>query len=259
MKISVLILSTLFCLNLFAENPKAILKTSLGNVTIELYADKTPKTVENFVKLTKKKYFDGIIFHRVIKNFMSQTGDPTGTGSGGPGYTFEDEFHPDLKHDAEGIVSMANRGPDTNGSQFFIIRKPQPHLDNRHAVFGKVVKGIDVTRKINDAKTKSMDKPIEDIKIKSITLEGNHSLVINSDLLASLEKKAEQIVQANFNAIFPGAPVAEIELRTVKCRGINFLLIWDVLLGQQKSVFWLKGEQEDDLFKIIETHFNLVD
>lgn len=149
----------------------ATFKTDLGDFKVVLFDEKVPKTVENFKALVQKGFYDGIIFHRVIKGFMSQTGDPTGTGRGGPGYTFEDEFHPELKHDSEGILSMANRGPDTNGSQFFITAGPTPHLDGRHAVFGKVVEGIDVVRKINTVKTGYMDKPAEDVHIVTIVVE----------------------------------------------------------------------------------------
>ena len=116
----------------------------MGKVKIELYADKTPKTVQNFIDLSNSGFYDGLIFHRVIPGFMAQTGDPDGTGTGGPGYTFEDEFHPSLSHDSEGILSMANRGPNTNGSQFFITYAPTPHLDNMHSVFGKVIEGQDL-------------------------------------------------------------------------------------------------------------------
>ena len=116
----------------------------MGKVKIELYADKTPKTVQNFIDLSNSGFYDGVIFHRVIPGFMAQTGDPDGTGTGGPGSTFEDEFHPSLSHDSEGILSMANRGPNTNGSQFFITYAPTPHLDNMHSVFGKVIEGQDL-------------------------------------------------------------------------------------------------------------------
>lgn len=122
----------------------AILKTEKGDIRIQLFADKAPKTVNNFVFLARQGFYDNTTFHRVIPGFMAQGGDPTGTGSGGPGYQFADEFHPDLKHDSEGILSMANAGPNTNGSQFFITYAPQPHLDGHHAVFGKVVSGMDV-------------------------------------------------------------------------------------------------------------------
>jgi peptidyl-prolyl cis-trans isomerase B (cyclophilin B) len=119
----------------------AHMKTDVGTIVIELFADKTPKTVNNFVFLARQGFYDGVIFHRVINNFMVQGGDPTGTGSGGPGYKFADEFHPSLKHSKRGILSMANAGPGTNGSQFFITHGPTPHLDNHHTVFGQVIEG----------------------------------------------------------------------------------------------------------------------
>ncbi len=119
-------------------------KTDKGDFSIELFADKVPLTVNNFVFLARENFYDGVTFHRVIKGFMAQGGDPTGTGTGGPGYKFKDEFHPALRHNAAGILSMANAGPNTNGSQFFITHGPTPHLDNRHSVFGKVVAGLDV-------------------------------------------------------------------------------------------------------------------
>ena len=122
--------------------------TSMGKFTIELFEQQIPKTVANFVSLAEKKFYDGVIFHRVIDGFMIQGGDPTGTGRGGPGYKFDDEFHPQLKHDSEGILSMANAGPNTNGSQFFITLVPTPHLDGKHSVFGKVVEGMDVVKSI---------------------------------------------------------------------------------------------------------------
>lgn len=122
----------------------AIFKTEKGNFEIELFADKAPKTVNNFVFLARDKFYDDVTFHRVIKGFMAQGGDPTGSGMGGPGYKFGDEFHPSLRHDSAGILSMANAGPGTNGSQFFITHGATPHLDNKHSVFGKVTKGLDV-------------------------------------------------------------------------------------------------------------------
>jgi cyclophilin family peptidyl-prolyl cis-trans isomerase len=125
-------------------------RTERGEFLVELYADRVPRTVENFVNLARAGFYDGTTFHRVIGGFMAQGGDPTGTGTGGPGYQFADEFHPELRHDAAGILSMANAGPGTNGSQFFITFGPTPHLDDRHSVFGKVVEGMDVVRSLRE-------------------------------------------------------------------------------------------------------------
>jgi cyclophilin family peptidyl-prolyl cis-trans isomerase len=122
----------------------ATITTELGDFVVELFADKAPQTVNNFVFLARDGYFDGVTFHRVIKGFMAQGGDPTGSGRGGPGYRFADEFHPALKHDGPGVLSMANAGPNTNGSQFFITYRDTPHLDGKHAVFGRVIEGMDV-------------------------------------------------------------------------------------------------------------------
>ena len=127
---------------------KALIKTDKGDMTCELHAAKVPTTINNFVFLAREGFYDDTIFHRVIDNFMVQGGDPTGTGRGGPGYRFGDEFDADLRHDSRGILSMANAGPDTNGSQFFITHGPTPHLDDRHSVFGKIVDGEDVLMSI---------------------------------------------------------------------------------------------------------------
>ena len=125
-------------------------KTERGEIVVQLYADKAPLTVENFVNLARSGFYDGTTFHRVIPGFMAQGGDPTGTGRGGPGYQFGDEFHPDLRHDGAGVLSMANAGPGTNGSQFFITYGATPHLDDRHSVFGRVVEGMDVLNSIRE-------------------------------------------------------------------------------------------------------------
>jgi len=126
------------------KNYQATLHTDKGDISVDLFADKTPITVNNFVFLAQEDFYDGVIFHRVIDGFMAQTGDPTGTGRGGPGYRFKDEFHKELKHDKPGILSMANAGPGTNGSQFFMTHVPTPWLDGKHSVFGQVVDGLDV-------------------------------------------------------------------------------------------------------------------
>lgn len=125
-------------------------KTQRGEIVCALHADKAPLTVENFVNLARAGFYDGTTFHRVIPGFMAQGGDPTGTGRGGPGYTFADEIDPALRHDAAGVLSMANAGPGTNGSQFFLTFTPTPHLDGRHTVFGRVTQGMDVLLSIRE-------------------------------------------------------------------------------------------------------------
>ncbi|NIP59935.1 MAG: peptidylprolyl isomerase, partial [Gemmatimonadetes bacterium] len=124
------------------ENRHAVVETNHGTIRIELFEERAPETTKNFVDLAEDGFYDGVVFHRVIEDFMIQGGDPEGTGRGGPGYTIDDEFHPELRHDAEGILSMANAGPNTGGSQFFITLEATPWLDDKHAVFGQVVEGM---------------------------------------------------------------------------------------------------------------------
>jgi peptidyl-prolyl cis-trans isomerase A (cyclophilin A) len=149
---------------------KALFDTSMGSFEVELFLDKAPLTVGNFMKLADKGFYDGLIFHRVIPNFMIQGGCPNGSGRGGPGYTIRDEFHKDLKHDSPGILSMANAGPNTGGSQFFITVAPTPWLDNHHSIFGKVDKGYEVVEKISKVQKDRQDKPLQDVKINSIKI-----------------------------------------------------------------------------------------
>ncbi len=152
----------------------AVIETSLGTIEAELYEKATPKTVKNFIGLAEKNYYNGVTFHRVIDNFMVQGGDPTGTGRGGEslfGGPFEDEIVDTLRHSAAGILSMANAGPNTNASQFFITLVPTPWLDGRHTVFGKVVKGMDVLMTIGKVKTtKPFDRPVEPVSMKKVTI-----------------------------------------------------------------------------------------
>ncbi|MDP8946704.1 MAG: peptidylprolyl isomerase [Actinomycetota bacterium] len=147
----------------------ANLRTEKGTVRIRLFAERAPETVNNFVFLAREGYFDGTTFHRVIEGFMAQGGDPTGTGTGGPGYSIRDEFHPNLRHDRPGILSMANRGPNTGGSQFFITHAATPWLDDRHAVFGEVVEGMEVVIALRERDPQSDREPgdrIERVQIE---------------------------------------------------------------------------------------------
>lgn len=163
----------------------ATFKTSMGDIVIELFEDKAPKTVANFIALAsgtrewtdpktgekvKRPLYDGTIFHRVIPGFMIQGGDPLGNGTGGPGFRFEDEFHPDLRHTKGGILSMANAGPNTNGSQFFITLAPTLHLDNRHSVFGALVKGEEVVIAIGNVARNRNDRPVKDVVLKEVVI-----------------------------------------------------------------------------------------
>ena len=164
----------------------ATLHTSLGAIVIRLFPDYAPKTVRNFAELaqgarewtdprtgqaSKARLYDGTIFHRVIPGFMIQGGDPLGTGTGGPGYRFADEFHPDLTFDRAGLLAMANAGPGTNGSQFFITTVPTPHLNRRHTIFGEVIRGQDVVEEISRVKTGAADRPVNDVVVQSVEIE----------------------------------------------------------------------------------------
>lgn len=149
----------------------AVFETSMGNFEIKLATDYAPNTSANFIKLAKDGYYDGLTFHRVIDNFMIQGGCPKGDGTGGPGYKIKDEFSSKLLHDGPGVLSMANAGPNTGGSQFFITLRPCEWLDGKHAVFGKVTKGMDVVYKIGKVKTGANDRPVEPVIIKKITIE----------------------------------------------------------------------------------------
>lgn len=163
----------------------AIMETTKGTIKIKLFEKEAPKTVANFTELAEGKkewtdpktgkkgkshYFDGLIFHRVIPKFMIQGGDPTGTGRGGPGYRFDDEFHKDLKHSKPGMLSMANAGPGTNGSQFFLTVAPTPFLDGKHSVFGEIVEGLDVAIAISNVPRDGNDRPLEDVKMTKVTI-----------------------------------------------------------------------------------------
>ncbi|MEZ3116061.1 peptidylprolyl isomerase [Halobaculum sp. MBLA0147] len=180
-----------------SDNPTVTFDTTHGEFTAELFADRAPRTVENFLGLARHdpaadaapapdtntwedpetgetrgdSLYEGAVFHRIISDFMIQGGDPTGTGRGGPGYEFDDEFHDELTHDGPGVLSMANSGPDTNGSQFFVTLDAQPHLDGKHAVFGEVIDGMDVVEEIGSVPTDRNDAPRETVEIESVLVE----------------------------------------------------------------------------------------
>ena len=148
----------------------AVIKTNKGDITVQLFTADTPKTVNNFVFLARKNFYDGVIFHRVMKGFMIQGGDPDGIGTGGPGYAFADEFVPNRVFDKPGLLAMANSGPNTNGSQFFITVAQTPWLTGKHTIFGEVTKGMDVVKAIETVQTGEGDKPIQDVTISHIDI-----------------------------------------------------------------------------------------
>jgi peptidyl-prolyl cis-trans isomerase-like 1 len=161
-------------MELASRVPAVTLVTSMGNIELELYWQHAPKTVHNFVELARKGYYDNVTFHRIIRDFMIQGGDPTGTGRGGEsiwGKPFPDELHPQLKHTGAGIISMANSGPDTNGSQFFITLAPAPFLDGKHSIFGRVANGMSVVQKMGNVQTTATDRPVADVKILRTEIE----------------------------------------------------------------------------------------
>ena len=152
-------------------HPIAIVETNMGSMVFELYADKAPKTVENFIKLAENGFYNGVIFHRVIKDFMIQGGDPTGTGTGGPGYSIKDEIHPMLKHDQEGVLAMAHHGPNTGGSQFYITLKNTPWLDGGYTIFGQLIRGSNTLQNIGKVPTGRSNRPLNDIIIRLVTIQ----------------------------------------------------------------------------------------
>lgn len=204
----------------------AKMTTNKGVMIIQLFDKESPITVANFVGLAEGKikntakkegvpYYDGIIFHRVIKNFMIQGGDPTGTGMGDPGYKFDDELN-QLKHEGKGYLSMANSGPNTNGSQFFITQVPTPHLDGRHTVFGKVIQGVDVIDKIADEKTNAQDKPVQDIKIEKVEIFTKGDAYKNYNAAQIFEEGKSKIQEKNKEIIKKREELAARELEKLK-------------------------------------------
>lgn len=241
----------------------ATIKTTMGDIEVKLFPDKAPQTVSNFVTLARNKFYDGLIFHRVIPGFMIQTGDPQGNGTGGPGYSFADEFGAGLKHDKPGMLSMANSGPNTNGSQFFITVAPTPHLDGKHSIFGEVIKGQEVANSISTAKTVGANKPETDIKIVSITINGDFKPVevkkvkeLSSDDIAKatqdlakklLTKIAEVQGYGNFVSI------AKVDSRS---RGEMVQIYFKADFAKKKELnIVLVGEMKDKAFKLQQFQF----
>ncbi|MCM4154453.1 peptidylprolyl isomerase [Gramella sp. AN32] len=230
----------------------AEINTSMGPMIAELYFEETPLTVGNFVSLAEgnnkmadssyggKPYYNGLIFHRIIDGFMIQGGDPTGTGSGGPGYKFPDEFQDSLSHDSKGILSMANAGPGTNGSQFFITLAPVKQLDNKHTVFGKLVKGMDVLEAIGKVETGPRDKPTKDVTINEINIIRKGKAAKNFDAPAKMEsslKKIEDDQKAEQEKIAAMASGTKTKFEEIKLKA-------DSLDSGLKIYYEQKGEGE---------------
>lgn len=207
--------------------------TTMGNIEGKLFYQEAPQTVSNFVTLARSGYYDGIIFHRVIPRFMVQTGDPIGNGTGGPGYTFADEFHPKLRHDKAGILSMANAGPNTNGSQFFITVAPTPHLDNRHSVFGEVTSGLDVAIKISNVATKQ-DAPLVPIKMNKVEILGEwYTPDKVKKMLVLQEKELIKLLEPKVKILLQKLAEAEELGKT-----LSFRFKYSAIQGRRAQVFY---------------------
>ena len=240
----------------------ATIKTSMGDIEVRLFPDKAPVTVSNFVTLARSKFYDGLIFHRVIPGFMIQTGDPQGNGTGGPGYSFADEFGAGLKHDKAGILSMANSGPNTNGSQFFVTVGPTPHLDGKHSIFGEVIKGIDVANSISTAKARS-EKPETDIKIVSIAINGDFKPVevkktkeLSEDDIAKATQDLAKKLLTKVAEVQGYGTFVSISKVTARSRGAMVQIYFKADFSKKKEVnIVLVGEMKDKAFKLQEFQF----
>ncbi len=252
----------------------ADIKTTSGDIIVKLEYEKTPVTVANFITLAEgtspfvsdslkgKPYYDGIIFHRVIKDFMIQTGDPTGTGMGNPGYKFKDEFNDSLKHDKKGTLSMANSGPTTNGSQFFITHKPTPFLDGRHTVFGHVVEGIDVVDTIANIETSqeqmTKDRPLVDVKMNKVEIVRNGKAAKNFDAVQVISDyfKEEEVRIAAFEKMksdFVSTIAEQKEKAEVLPSGLKMLKLEEgdgekPKIGQKVNVYYAGYLEDGSLF-----------
>lgn len=241
----------------------ATIRTSMGNIEMKLFYDKAPQTVSNFVTLARSKFYDNLLFHRVVPGFMVQTGDPQGTGNGGPGYSFPDEFGPGLKHDKAGIVSMANSGANTNGSQFFITVAKAEQLDGKHSIFGEVTKGTDVAIAISNVKTTGT-KPEKDVKILGIDIHGDwykpgevkkvkelsedDIKAVTQDLATKLLKKVAEVQ--------PYGKFVSINKVAARSRGTMVQIFYKADFSKKKELnMVIVGEIKDKVFKLQEFQF----
>jgi len=244
---------------------KVKITTTMGVIEAKLFHDKAPKTVANFVELARKGFYNGIVFHRVIPKFMIQTGDPKGNGTGGPGYSFEDEFHKDLKHSKPGIFSMANSGPNTNGSQFFITVAPTPHLDNRHSVFGEITAGMDIATKISEAPRGAQDRPNQEIKMEKVEIVGDWykpepvtkaKEASEEDMKKMTKSVAEKLLKNIGDAQDLGKLVSS-KFGMARSKGSSAQVIYEAEYAKAKNAqLLLAGEIKGEKFDIVQLQFS---
>lgn len=244
---------------------KVKITTTLGVIEAKLFHKEAPNTVANFVELARKGFYNGIVFHRVIPKFMIQTGDPKGNGTGGPGYAFGDEFSPNLKHSKPGIFSMANSGPNTNGSQFFITVAPTPHLDNRHSVFGEVVTGMDIATKISEVDRDGSDRPKKELKMEKVEIIGDwykpvavaKSKELSEDDLKKISKSgAEKLLKAIGEAQGLGA-LGKSNFAQSRAKGSSAQVIYDAEFAKAKKAhIVLMGEVKGENFEVQQFQFD---
>jgi cyclophilin family peptidyl-prolyl cis-trans isomerase len=246
-----------------AKDLRARIETNLGTIEVKLFYAESPKTVANFVTLARKGFYDGIIFHRVIPGFMIQTGDPKGDGTGGPGYSFADEFNAALKHDKAGILSMANAGPDTNGSQFFITVAPTPHLDGKHAIFGEVVKGMDIAMKISQVPTDNT-RPRAKTFMKKVSIVGDWYKpaavetvkALTSDEVKAKSKASAEVVSRALGQALGLGKMLKMEAKDAQVGGQRARVIWATEFEKEKeAMLLLGGELKDGKFEVIQLQF----
>jgi len=257
MKKLIALLIAFSSLQVFAADTVAVMETSLGTVKLKLFADKVPVTVSNFIDLAKKGFYDNLIFHRVIPGFMIQGGDPKGDGSGGPGYAFKDEFHPDLKHSKPGMLSMANSGPDTNGSQFFITVAATPHLDNKHSIFGEVIEGQNIVTKISEVSANN-SRPKDKVVIKKITIQGDFkpvTFVKNKELTSTeIEKMTLQTVKDLLSRIGESQSLGKLVTTKItegRSRGGLVQAVYQASFSKKANTqAMLQGSAEDHKFQL---------